>query len=164
MVLSERFRSKGAPRTFVLARIATFAGLSVIGSFIHLPGQVSSVAFDSAPGFFVALYFGPLDGFCVLGLGHLATAIVNGFPLGVWHFPIALGLAVAGAAVGVINRRWNFIPAIITGIAINTALVPLAIPVLGLGATLAFTPYLLLAASLNGALASLGYVALRRRL
>jgi uncharacterized membrane protein len=145
-------------------RIAIFAALSVVGSFIHLPGPVSSVAFDSAPGFFVALYFGPVDGFCVLGLGHLATAVVSGFPLGYLHLPIALGLAVGGAVTGWVNRRWNFIPAIASGIAINTALVVLAIPVLGVAATISFTPFLLLAACLNGALATLAYLALRRRL
>ncbi|MGA3406539.1 MAG: ECF transporter S component, partial [Candidatus Bathyarchaeia archaeon] len=51
--------------------------LSVVGSFIHLPGPVQTVAFDSAPGFFAALLYGPLDGAAVCGLGHLATAIVN---------------------------------------------------------------------------------------
>jgi len=152
------------PRTLLVVRITVFTALSAVGSFIHLPSQVSSVAFDSAPGFFVALYFGPLDGFCVLGLGHLATAIVNGFPLGILHFPIAVGLAFAGAATGLVNRKWNFIPAIATGIVINTALVVLAIPVLGVAATLSFTPFLLLAAIVNGAVATLVYLTLRRRL
>jgi len=156
--------SKKVQRTLQVARISAFAALSVIGSFIHLPSPIPSVAFDSAPGFFVALYFGSLDGFCVLGLGHLATAVVSGFPLGYLHFPIALGLACGGAATGFVNRKWSYIPAIATGIAINTALVILAIPVLGLAATLAFTPFLLLAAIANGALATVVYVALRRRL
>src|SRR5208282_5793519 len=70
------FNSKKVPRTYLVARITVFAALSVVGSFIHL---YSSLAFDSAPGFFAALYFGPLDGFCVFGVGHLATAIVSGF-------------------------------------------------------------------------------------
>ena len=161
---NEARHSNKVPRTLLIARITVFAGLSVVGSFIHLPSPIPSVAFDSAPGFFVALYFGPLDGFCVLGLGHLATAVVSGFPLGYLHFPIALGLAVGGAATGFVNRKWSFVPAIATGIVINTALVVLAIPVLGLIATLAFTPFLLLAAIANGALATIVYVALRRRL
>ncbi len=160
----EKLHPQKTPRTLLVARITVFTALSAVGSFIHLPSQVSSVAFDSAPGFFVALYFGPLDGFCVLGLGHLATAIVNGFPLGILHFPIAVGLAFAGAATGLVNRKWNFIPAIATGIAINTALVVLAIPVLGVAATLSFTPFLLLAAIVNGAVATLVYLTLRRRL
>lgn len=156
--------SKNVPRTYLVARITVFAALSVVGSFIHLPSPVPTVAFDSAPGFFAALYFGPLDGFCVLGLGHLATAIVNGFPLGILHLPIALGLAVAGAAVGKINKKWNVFPAVATGIAINTALVVLAIPVLGVAATLSFTPLLFLAACVNGAIGASAYVTIRRRL
>lgn len=152
------------PRTLLVARVSVLAALSVVGSFIHLPSPVPSVAFDSAPGFFAALYFGPVEGFCVLGLGHLATAVVSGFPLGILHFPIAVGLAVAGAAVGVINRKWSFIPAIVTGVVINTALVVVAIPVLGLAATLSFTPFLFLAAAVNATVATLVYLALRRRL
>ena len=152
------------PKTFQLARITTFTALSVVGSFIHLPGPIPTVAFDSAPGFFVALYFGPLDGFCVSGMGHLATAIINGFPLGILHFPIALGLALSGWAIGFINRKWSMIPAIATGVAINTVLVVLAIPVLGLAATLGFTPFLFLVASINGILASFVYIAVKRRL
>jgi hypothetical protein len=94
----------------------------------------------------------------------MATAVVSGFPLGVLHLPIAVGLAFAGAATGLVNRRWSFIPAIAIGIAINTALVVLAIPVLGVAATLSFTPFLLLAAIVNGVVATFAYLALRRRL
>jgi len=140
-----------------------FAALSVVGSFIHLPSPIPTVAFDSAPGFFAALYFGPFDGFCVAGIGHIATAVVNGFPLGILHLPIALGLAVAGGAIGLVNRRWNFGPAIAVGIAINTVLVVLAIPVLGLAATLSFTPFLFLAATVNGVVAALVYLTVRKR-
>jgi hypothetical protein len=153
--------SKNVPRTYLVARITVFAALSVVGSFIHL---YSSLAFDSAPGFFAALYFGPLDGFCVFGIGHLATAVVSGFPFGFLHLPIALGLAVAGAAVGAINKRWKVFPAVATGIAINTALVVLAIPVYGMAFTLGFTPPLFLDACFNGAIGSVLYVAVRRRL
>ena len=55
------------PCTYRVARIAALSA-SVVGSFIHpLPSLVPTVALDSAPGFFVALYFGPFDGFCVTG-------------------------------------------------------------------------------------------------
>jgi uncharacterized membrane protein len=158
------FNSKKVPRTYLVARITVFAALSVVGSFIQLPSPVSTVALDSAPGFFAALYFGPVDGFCVFGLGHLSTAIVHGFPLGFLHLPIALGLAVAGAAVGVVNKKWKVFPAVTTGIAINTALVVVAIPVMGMAATLAFAPLLFLAACINGAIGAFAYLTIRRRL
>ncbi len=155
---------KNVPRTYLIARITVFAALSVVGSFIQLPSPVSTVALDSAPGFFAALYFGPLDGFCVFGLGHLSTAIVHGFPLGFLHLPIAVGLAVGGASVGIVNKKWRVFPAVATGIAINTALVVLAIPVMGVAATLAFAPLLFLAAVINGAVGTFAYLTIRRRL
>jgi len=158
------FNSKKVPRTYLVARITVFAALSVVGSFIQLPSPVSTVALDSAPGFFAALYFGPVDGFCVFGLGHLSTAIVHAFPLGFLHLPIAVGLAVAGAAVGVVNKKWKVFPAVATGVAINTALVVLAIPVMGMAATLAFAPLLFLAACINGAIGAFAYLTIRRRL
>jgi len=164
MKSNESSRSRHVPRSLRVMRIAVLAALSAAGSFVHLPSPVPSVALDSTAGFFAALYFGPFEGFCVFGFGHLATAVVSGFPLGILHLPIALGLACAGAAVGVVNRRWNFIPAVAVGIAINTALVVLAIPVLGIAATLAFTPLLLIAATVNGVIATLAYLALRWRL
>ena len=161
---SDRLHSRSVPRSLRLVRIAICAALSVVGSFIHLPSPVTSVAFDSTPGFFAALYFGPLEGFCVFGFGHLATAVVSDFPLGILHLPIAAGLAVAGAVVGVVNRKWNFFPAVASGIAINTGLVVLAIPALGVAGTLVFTPFLFLAAVVNGAVGTVVYLAVRWRL
>jgi uncharacterized membrane protein len=136
----------------------------VIGSFIHLPGPVSTVAFDSATGFFAALFFGPVDGAIVCGLGHMATAIVNGFPLGVLHLPIALGLAFAGAAMGFFNRKMGIVAGVAVGVTINTVLVVVAVPVLGWAASLSFTPFLALAALANAAVASIAYRSLKDRI
>jgi len=163
--VATRSSFRKVPIAYQLARIASLAALSVLGSFIHpFPSAVPTVALDSAPGFFAALYFGPLDGFCVLGIGHVATAIINGLPLGILHAPIALGLAIAGWLMGLINRKWNFLPAVVVGVAINTGLVVLAIPVLGLDATLAFTPILFLASIVNAAAGALVYLGVKRRL
>ena len=151
-----------------IARIAVFTSLAIVGSFIK-PDPASSIAFDSFAGFFVALYFGAFEGALVCGFGHLATAVVSGFPLGVLHAPIALGMALAGAAIGLTNKlnRKAFIPALAIGIAINTIMVfPLA-PLLG--ATLnegflvatAIAPGLLIVATLNAVAAGIVYFALR---
>jgi branched-subunit amino acid ABC-type transport system permease component len=94
----------------------------------------------------------------------VATAFVNGLPLGILHAPIALGLAIAGGVVGFINRKWHFLPAVAAGVAINTVLVVLAIPVLGFAATISFAPILFLAACIDGALGTLVYLGVRRRL
>ena len=158
--------TEAVPESYRLARIAVFCSLSVIGSFIHLPGPIQTVAFDSAPGFFAALYFGPIDGAAVTGIGHLATAIINGFPLGVLHFPIALGLALAGAAIGWINRlnsRFGYAEGIVAGIMINTGLIVVVIPTIGWAAAISFLPFLFFAACINGLIAVAVYLTLKGR-
>ncbi len=152
-----------------IARIAIFTALAVIGSFIK-PDPASSIAFDSFAGFIVALLFGGVEGALVCGLGHLATAVISGFPMGILHIPIAIGMAIAGGAIGATNKYKNraaFIPALIIGVAINTAMVfPLA-PLLGptfdagLLVATALAPGLLIVASLNALLAGLVYIAVR---
>jgi uncharacterized membrane protein len=151
-----------------IARIAIFTALAVVGSLIK-PDPASSIAFDSFAGFIVALLFGATEGALVCGLGHLATATISGFPMGILHVPIAVGMALAGAAIGATNKfnRAAFIPALIVGVAINTLMVfPLA-PLLGAtfdeGLLVASTiaPGLLVVASLNAALAGIVYIAVR---
>ena len=164
---SEVSLSRRVPRTYQLARISVFSALSVVGSFIHPPSPVQTVAFDSSPGFFAALYFGATDGALVSGIGHTATSIINGFPLGILHLPIALGMAAAGVMMGLVNRvsnRWGYLVAVLVGIAINSGLVVVVVPAFGWGAALGLLPFLFFAASLNGLVAALAYVGVRGRL
>jgi len=159
--------SRGTPRTYRLARISVFSALCVIGSFIHPPSPIQTVAFDSSPGFFAALYFGALDGALVSGIGHIITSIVNGFPLGMLHLPIALGMTLVGGMVGIVNHvnsRWGYLAAVPLGIAINSGLVVVMVPEFGWGAALGFLPFLFAAASLNGLVAALAYVGVKGRL
>ncbi len=150
-----------------VARISIFTALSVIGSFITPYPLVPTIAFDSSPGFFAALYFGVLDGVLITGLGHIVTALINGFPLGPLHYIIALGMALAGGAMGLVNKtnkKWGFIPAAITAVSINTVLSVIMVPTMGWTATLTYvTIPLLLAASLNAVLATIIYVGIRAR-
>lgn len=155
------------PKSQRIARLSIFSALCVIGSFIHPPSPIQTVAFDSSPGFFAALYFGALDGALVCGIGHIITSLINGFPLGWLHVPIALGMAIAGGAMGLVNKvnyKWGFIPATLVGVAINTALFAIVIPAIGWIAALTFVPFLLLAATLNGVVAALVYVGIRGKL
>ena len=150
-----------------IARLSIFTALSVVGSFIHPPSPIQSVAFDSSPGFFAALYFGVWDGALISGIGHIVTSIINGFPLGAYHLPIALSMALAGGAIGAVNKlhkKWGFIPAIIVGVAINTAAVVLVVPLIGWTGAIAFIPSLLLSASLNGIIAALAYVGVKGKI
>jgi len=109
-------------KTHRIARTSIFAALCVTGLFIRSPNPIQTIAFNSSPRFFIALYYGPLDGALVTGIGHIITSIINGLPLGVLHLPIALGIAIAGAAIGAVNRsnyEWGFISATVIGIGIN---------------------------------------------
>jgi len=155
------------PKTLRIARISILSALSVAGAFIHPPSPIQTVAFDSAPGFFATLLFGSFDGALVCGIGHICTSIINGFPLGFLHFPIALGMALAGWTMGFVNslsrKIWALISAIIVGVGINTMLFLIAVPVVGWIVALTFTPSLLAAASLNAVAAALAYISIRAR-
>jgi len=164
---SEKMAIRKVPNTYRIARISALSALCVIGSFIHPPSPIQTVAFDSAPGFFAALYFGIADGFLVTGMGHVVTSIVNGLPLGILHLPIALGMALAGGAIGLVNEvnhTWGFVPAAICGITINTSLFVLAAPAIGWAAAITLAPFLLMASTMNGAAAALAYLSVRGRL
>jgi uncharacterized membrane protein len=159
--------------TWRTARLAIFTALSVVGSLIKIPSPIGSLAFDSAPGFFVALFFGPLEGGLVCGLGHLATAAVSGFPLGILHLPIAFGMALAGVAIALVNtlsKKWALLPALVIGVVINTVLVfPLA-PWLSTDISIgwiiatSYAPFLFVAATLNAIVYGVVYVAVRGKL
>ncbi len=62
-----------------LTLVAMLIALSAIGALIKV---FNTVAFDSMPGYFAALYLGGWYGALVISLGHMLTAITSGFPLG----------------------------------------------------------------------------------
>ena len=62
------------------------------------------------------------------------------------------------------NKKWGFIPAAVTAVALNTALSVIMVPSMGWAVTVTYvTVPLLLAASLNAVLAAIVYVAVRSR-
>ena len=60
---SDLDNTKKASNALRVARIAIFTALSVIGSFINPYPLIATIAFDSSPGFFAALYFGVMTVF-----------------------------------------------------------------------------------------------------
>jgi hypothetical protein len=76
-------------------------------------------------------------------------------------------MALAGGAMGIANKtnkKWGFIPAALVAVTINTALSVVMVPTMGWTNTLSLvTVPLLLAASLNVALAVTVYIAIRSR-
>lgn len=148
--------------------MAIFTALAVVGSYLTIPSPIESLAFDSCAGFFVALYFGLFEGAFVCGVGHLATAVVHGFPFGWLHIPIALAMAFAGISIALavkMNKKWGFIPGIVTAVIINTVVVfPLAPWLGGLVVALALVPSLVFGASVNVGIAAVAYVGIRGKI
>ena len=154
--------TKGISNTIIVARMALLSALSGVGAFIPIPSPVGSIALDSAPGYFAALAYGALDGAGVCAIGHLLSAARAGYPLGTVHLLVALLMAVVGVAVATVSRRFGMIPGIVTGIAVNTAGAPLAVPVFGWGVLPILVPLLAVASSVNAVLAGLAFKATRK--
>lgn len=69
---------------------ALVSGLCVIGSYIKVPGFITTAALDSAPAFLSVLFLSPLYSGFAAGIGHIATGLVSGMPLGAFHAIIAI--------------------------------------------------------------------------
>ncbi len=95
---------------------AVLIAISVIGAFVKISG---SIAFDSMPGFFAAIFLGPVYGALVGFLGHIFTAITSGFPLTVpLHIWIAISMAIACSVFGFVYKKTK-IGGIIVGLILN---------------------------------------------
>lgn len=92
-------------------------GLSAVGAMIKISG---SIAFDSMPGFFAALFLGPWAGAIVAGLGHLLTAITSGFPLTLpMHLLLVVEMGLFAYIFGAIYKKRGGTIASIVAIALN---------------------------------------------
>lgn len=143
----------------VARRVATYAiliALSAVGAFVKIgPG---TIAFDAAAGFVAALVLGPVAGALVCALGHLASALVTGFPLTLpFHLLTALVMAGVGVAGGLVARRAGFAAGAAALTLANgigaPALLSLAPNPLGTRLFVAFAGPLTLAAAANAAVA-----------
>ncbi|WP_069649966.1 ECF transporter S component [Caloranaerobacter ferrireducens] len=104
-------------KTMKIVYCGVLIALSAVGALIKIQG---SIAFDSMPGFFAALFLGPSYGALVAGLGHILTAVTSGFPLTLpMHIIIALEMALFGYLFGVFYRKFNYAIAIILAIILN---------------------------------------------
>lgn len=135
-----------------MTRLAVLIALSVIGAFIKIPSAVGSLAFDAVPGFYAALAINPATGAVVAGLGHAATAVVSGMPLGVpVHALVATGMMLAAYFAGVVAKHHN-IAGCVVGIMINGIVLPamfVVMPGFGVPFFLANSPPILMAATMN---------------
>lgn len=152
-------------RAAKISLTALLVALSVVGSFATFPSPAGTIALDSSPGFFAAFFLGPTFGAVVCAMGHLATSVVHAFPLGILHIFISAGMAFTGFLAGVVKGKLGLLLGAITAVVVNTALFPLAVPVLGWYVSLyAVMPILLVASSVNALIAALVFKGLTRAL
>jgi len=84
---------------------ALVSAICVIGSFIKVPGIITTAALDSAPAFISVAFLPPLYSGIAGGLGHLATALTSGFPSGPFHILIAFEMFIITIIFSVLHRR-----------------------------------------------------------
>lgn len=134
-----------------IARIAILVALSAVGAFIKLPSPTGTVALDSAPGFVAAAAFGPVEGSIVGALGHMFSALITGFPLGLpVHLLVAAATFVWVGAFGWVARRVNIWVAIPVGIILNgVGGAALLIPIYGVGIFATLVLPLLVGSTIN---------------
>jgi riboflavin transporter len=142
-----------------LALMAIFIALSAVGALIKIPSPVGTIGLDSAPGFFCAIAFGYLEGITVIGIGHLLTAAVVGFPLSIpVHIIVAIQMALWAVSFRWINRKFGIIPATVAAIFLNGVLSSFTMfPMGGIGAVLGVMPFLALGSAINIVIATVAF-------
>jgi len=150
-----------------LVAIVIFSAVSAALGLVKIPGPTGSIALDSAPAFFAALYFSPRVGALVGLIGHISSAATAGFPLGGLHIYIAIEMFFWVAIFGYLSSIRKTIPFIsIVGlltIILNGVIGPLLLtitPIFNLELNIAkgLILFLSFAALINVLLASVAYV------
>ncbi len=88
-----------------LVLLSLFSAIAAIGGIIKIPAPIGSIALDSAPALLVASLFTGGYGAIVAFVGHLASALYSGFPLGPFHLMVAVEIAVLTWIFGMIFHR-----------------------------------------------------------
>lgn len=101
----------------IITRSGLLIALSAIGAMIKIQG---TIAFDSMPGYFAALFINPVAGSFVALLGHLLTAATSGFPLTIpMHLIVALEMGLCAYVFGALGRKTNGLIACLAAILLN---------------------------------------------
>lgn len=77
-----------------LTLTAFFVALCVTGGLIKIPSGIGSLALDTVPALLSAAFLPPVFSGIAAMLGHMASAMYAGFPLGPFHVLIALEMFV----------------------------------------------------------------------
>lgn len=101
----------------VITRSGVLIALSAIGAMIKIQG---TIAFDSMPGYFAALFISPIAGGFVAALGHLLTSITSGFPLTLpMHLMLIIVMGLIAFVFGVVEKKTNGVIACSVAILLN---------------------------------------------
>ncbi|MBG9985917.1 ECF transporter S component [Facklamia sp. DSM 111018] len=149
-------------KTKKLTTMALLLTLSIIGANIKF---LSSIALDSAPAFLASMLMSPIAGFWVGSLGHFATALTSGFPMGgIAHIVIMFNMGITMYLFGKCYHMEQFTQVIRTllavaiGLLINVGLSLLCmIPIIGWGVVVTLFVPLTVASLANIFLAILMY-------
>ena len=134
---------------------AFFAALCVIGGLIKIPSGIGSLALDTVPALISAAFLPPVFSGIAAMLGHTASAMYAGFPLGPFHVLIALEMLVIVIIFARLHKAGRNVAKWIFFIVANGLLAPLPFyflisPAFLLGAM----PFLLLATIVNAVVAA----------
>lgn len=110
-------------RYLILA--ALMSALCVVGSFVKVPSTVGSAALDSAPAFLSASFLPPIYTMAVGAIGHLATALTSGFPLGPLHIIVALEMAIIVWIFAVMHKKGMYFLKWVVALVLNGIVSPL---------------------------------------
>ncbi len=146
------------------AYIAIFIALSAVGAMIKIPSPVGTIGLDSAPGYFCALAFGYVEGAAVIFIGHLLTAGVVGFPLGLpLHLFIGIQMAIWAILVRFIKEKLGLWPAVVTGVVLNGVVSAFTMIFIGgMGAVIGIMPFLIAGSLFNILVAAIAYKSLKK--
>lgn len=146
-----------------VALIAIFIALSAVGALIKIPSPVGTIGLDSAPGFFATIAFGYFEGMSVIAIGHLLTAAVVGFPLGIpVHIFIAIQMALWAVSLRWVNRKFGIIVASIVAILLNGVVSSFTMLLMGgIGAVFGTMPFLVLGSVINIVIAAVAFKAVK---
>ncbi|TZE81347.1 ECF transporter S component [Calorimonas adulescens] len=144
-----------------LTLVAMLIALSAVGALIKV---FNTVAFDSMPGYFAALYLGGWYGALVISLGHMLTAITSGFPLGLTnHIYVAAQMAVYAYLFRFFYQKFNIYVAVIAATILNGPVSALLfVPIFGWGFFVGWVFPLTIASFANALLAALVYKGIQK--
>jgi uncharacterized membrane protein len=137
-----------------ISLLALMIALSAVGASIKIPAVVDSVALDALPALLAAALLGVRAGAITGALGHLLSALIGGFPLGVMHLLIAVEMALLVWLFGFLYNGNKKILAGIVFIVGNAFIAPIPfIFLMNIGFYTAIVPSLLIGSAINTVLA-----------